>query len=342
MELCLKRRNEITLLLSKFRLIKSGIAAGFCQAGEDAANIKYFKQTGLNTVIACQGTWPPDSEPQNVNYVLDRCKRWSSAAKANNLHCFIAYAWQLQDPFFIYRHAVLEDGTVTKFVCPLDTDFWTNHITRVGKIIATLSLDPAMTVDGIVLDSELYGTESLPANQRDYSQQVCFCDNCKSLSLDEKKAALYTLAKSCLTEIRKINSHLVFGIYPTLTYSGPGSLGENWVRETIARAWGTIASPIVLFATDTYYVGGYKSIPDDAVELYKQQGIHIAYCAGYTLKSYTSGEIGINVYQSQRRAEGYWLFTMEQLWNPAIANELKQGTQAGYSQSISNANKRKR
>ena len=347
------------------------IRAGWLYADDDPSNAILMSQNGFNTVIVF---WSSFKEGDTWNDTIQKYTNWAAAGKNNNLHIFISFAWMPRISAhsflteFVYRHAVFADGTVSVAVCPLDTAFWTNHMNRVGKAIATLSIDPNLTIDGIFLDSELYGTEQKRIYERDYGLHACFCDHCFSEFLISKgytssqfprlgaskrqnwlqsngmskdyldflKARISSLAATFKSEIRQINPKLILGMYPTLT-SGYG-LGENWVRESIARAWGTVDFPMVLFATDTYYTGGYRRIPDNPINLYRQSGINIVYCAGYLLRLYGSNDLETNLYESARRADGYWIFQMSQLWKSSEVSKLYQGTPSMYLRSISNAN----
>ena len=266
------------------------------------------------------------------------------------------------------RPVVFADGTEGLFACPLDEYFWQQHLTNVAIRIAEISkVDLISVIDGIFLDMEMYRTEALAANKKNYSPTTCFCDDCfshfiqtrpewKNLPAVRKDRRESWLSQNGLLEdylayqtgrvevkarelkelVHAINPKMLFGVYPAITKT-------NWVQKALMRALGSESYPVISFSTDTY---GYPScwgaskIPSDIPQYFKEYDINGIYVAGYMFRKYTSSEIRTNIIQSRQRCQGYWLYKMPQLFESVIpaGEELGGGTQADYLQAIKNAN----
>ena len=329
-----------------------------------ASGVKYVNDTkyagvirsnGLNTVIAT-GDFHVRS---SFNGTLQQYRRWAQAAKREKLHLFISYSWQ-PSKSYSYRPVVYSDGTIGPAPCARDSQYWQNYLIYLGKVIAELSLEPNSQVDGIFLDCELAYSEDA---KKSYGRQTCFCDNCfsnflftKGYSGEQLPSVEYRqreswlrekelldeyflflekdveeLARKYEQELHRINPSFLIGMYPTIP--------NDWVLKAIARGFGTERFPVIHFATDSYYIGGHTSIPDKPVELYRKSGINNLYVAGFTLRSYRSDELEINLYESAKKCSGYWLFVMPMLWQPPSEGfELAGGTQQEYWQAIKKAN----
>lgn len=310
--------------------------AGWVHANEPPENIQLWLDMKLNTVIVGAGYYNPGTWVENPNstwnQTLLKWRNWAKAAKQAKLHCFIAFDWMLLGSTeMIYRKARTIDGTELQAVCPLDAIYWNNHIWRVSKAIAEMSLESDVRIDGIFLDNEWYGAEGLPQEQRDYATHTCFCEYCRKMQNYQKEDEIAILSAKCLNSIRKINPRLIMGMYPTLTYGN----SRNWVRETIAQEWGTPDFPMILFATDTYYG---KEKPVDPVSDYSVNGVYCVYAPGYTLRSYSHTHLANQLKRNLKQNYGYWLFRMEQLFDPQKYEALGDGTREDYIQVIKRAN----
>ena len=328
------------------------IRAGYLYAKDDTKYAALMHSNGINTVIAKANICHENA--------LEDYRRWARACKNEKLHLFIAYNWQPDPKTTVYRGAVYSDGTVGKAPCPRDHEYWQNYLIHFGKIIAELSNKPDLQVDGIFLDCELYGSEG---NKRQYGHHTCFCDDCFSSFLHSEgytdsripsigrgdreewlkkndllesyfaylKKDVESLAKRFEQEIHKINPSLIIGMYPT---------PNDWVLTENARGFGTVALPMIIFATDSYSSGGYHSIPDEPSKLYKNSGIYSRYVAGFLLRCYGNDGLGINLYNVAEKCSGYWIFKMPMLWEPPSNRHhmLADGNPDEYWQSTAKAN----
>jgi len=336
------------------------VRAGYLYNYNDTKYASVIRNHGFNTLIVKGWKF---HDPKDYAKTFGRYQRWGKAGKEHKLHVFIAYNWQPEKEVFSYRRVVFSDGASGVTVCPRDDKHWRNHVIRLGKDIAKLSLNPSVWIDGIFFDNEWYRSEGLPAKNRNYGRNSCFCDDCFSSFLFTKGYTGTTLPpigpeerqkwliKNNLIseyfkflkkeveryaflyeqELHKINPSLILGMYPT---------PFNWALRAIAHGFGTEAAPVMLFATDSYYKGGHEKIPKEPVKLYEKSGIHALYLAGFLFGKYGSNELGINLHNAAKKCDGYWLWKMTQLWQPQTGKiKLAAGSQAEYWQMISDVNK---
>jgi len=342
------------------------IRAGYLYYYDDVRYARSLQEAGMNTVLV-KG-WQFADRKQTENTLLSY-KKWALSCRRNGLHLFAAYNWQPQETVFQrYRPVVFADGREGLFVCPLDRMFWQEHLILHGMEIARLSLDPNGSIDGILLDLEMYRTEKEHAERKNYSPNACFCDFCFSTFLFAKGYTGFTLppvdkrdrsqwlaqkgwldqyrryleqqvsvlAHEYSRQVRLVNPRLLLAVYPHPSES-------NWVLRDLAKEFGTPEVPVVIFATHSYYVGGYQSIPSNQQQYLEGMGIDAVYVAGYLFRKYSSGQIEENLLESARRADGYWLFKMPQLWKQDLVGKNEQlagGSQADYWKAIRSANQK--
>ncbi len=335
---------------------KEKVRAGFVYTDDDPKYAALMSSKGLNTLII----WGEFHHKRYFEKTLAKYREWGLAAKQAKLHVFLAYILQPSSKSFSYRRAVYSDGTTEIAPCLRDDSYWDDYLTRMGKEIAKLSLVKDLQVDGLWLDCELYDS---PPKKYSY-REMCYCDNCfssflfanhysseqlpavdkdgrkqwlkqkKLLSsyLDFQEKEVESRARKLEQELHKINPNLIIGMYPT---------PADWARRGIARGLGTQEYPILLFATDSYYQGGHKSIPHNPTSRYKKAGIHAIYVAGYLFCRYGSNDLEDNMYEAARKCSGYWLFRMRMLWGQFGRNErLEDGSEKDYWESIARANAR--
>ena len=114
----------------------------------------------------------------------------------------------------------------------------------------------------------------------------------------------------------------------------------NRVLKSIARGLGTEESPMLLFATDSYYKGGHKRIPKEPSALYKRSGIDAFYVGGYLLRKYKSDILFVELPIAAEKCSGYWIYRLSLLWGkPREKEPLAGGSQLEYWQALSRANK---
>jgi len=342
-----------------------GIRAGYLYYYNNLRYAREMRYNGFNTLIV-KGYQFYLSQ---MDATLKAYQQWSLACREQGLHLIAAINWQPQEVVFANcRPVVFADGTEGLFACPLDEYFWQQHLTNVAIRIAEISkVDLISVIDGIFLDMEMYRTEALAANKKNYSPTTCFCDDCfshfiqtrpewKNLPAVRKDRRESWLSQNGLLEdylayqtgrvevkarelkelVHAINPKMLFGVYPAITKT-------NWVQKALMRALGSESYPVISFSTDTY---GYPScwgaskIPSDIPQYFKEYDINGIYVAGYMFRKYTSSEIRTNIIQSRQRCQGYWLYKMPQLFESVIpaGEELGGGTQADYLQAIKNAN----
>lgn len=320
--------------------------AGYLYYYSPVSKIDLVKKMGLNTVILkCWGFERIKDKPEIIKCI----KEWAVTAKDNNIHLFIAINWQPYPGADVsnYKNIVYDDGTEGIAVCPLDSKLWEERLYGTSLLIAELSAEPKMQIDGIFLDMEIYGTEKEPQIKRNYYYGTCdFSDLCFSQYLtykgysppqfplvekkgrkdwlNEKKLLddyfvylgnqLKDKAKDLLISIHKINPDFLIGIYPH-----PEK--DNWVQHSLAEGLSSEKLPLIVFGVHSYGYpkdkngDGYTFIPKDIKQQYKRDGINILYSAGYLLHRYESKALERNLNQSIKYWDGYWLFNLQQLWD---------------------------
>ncbi len=256
---------------------------------------------------------------------VEKALPWCREAKLQGMRCFLALNFNVDAEKAGLRQAVLEDGAVERYACPLDETFWRDHLLTGMMERAAVSDDPEMQVDGLWIDFELYSTRT---GQRYYTK-ACYCDYClgefcrhKGIGVpevefadrkqwladhgyaDEYQPFLGTRVEALATEVRETvhaqYPDFLLGFYPT---------PHNWSLLAVARAFSTERVPILLWATDTYGGGGASRVPDDWHTLYADQGINARYLAGLLLRCYSAKNLAANIYHATAKCDGYWLFT---------------------------------
>lgn len=280
------------------------------------------------------------------------------AKKHPGMHCFLAVNFNVNAEEEGLRQAVLADGRVEAYACPLEERFWREYLTKEMVQRAALSQVASLQVDGLWIDFELYSTVT---GQRYYTN-ACYCDYCMNefalaqgiripaLANDERRPWLeenglgeeYTqflqsrveqYATELREQIRRVNPNMLLGFYPT---------PSNWSLIGVARAFSTERLPIILWATDTYGGGGPNNVPDNWREQYEELGINARYCAGMLLRRYSAKNLAAYIYHTSARCDGYWLFTTYTLWTPEEQRSgdyyLAAGTAEEYWEAIARGN----
>lgn len=333
------------------------IRAGYLHVQHD--DIKYasfIRAHGLNTLIL-KGNL---HSKNGLKQVLDGYRRWARAAKKEDLHLFIAFNWQPGLRGWSYKPVVYSDGRRGIAPCPQDREYWDNYLRPLGKAIAMLSLESGLQVDGIHIDSELYGSRKRGFG--DYGKDICFCDRCFShfllakgysgpelppVGASERKKWLaeqglldsYFVflsqkvelhARNLEQELHRINPNLILGIYPT---------PRDWARKAVFRGFGTKEFPTVIFATDSYEGGGAARIPEYPRKFYAKKGINGVYSAGFLFRCYGADDLERELALASKQCSGYWLYHMSMLWGRFANHEsLPNGTELDYWQAIKKAN----
>jgi hypothetical protein len=281
------------------------------------------------------------------------------AKKHEGMHTFLAVNFSINAEQEGLRQAVLADGRVERYACPLEERFWEDHLLKGMLERAELGNDPTLQVDGLWIDFELYATVT---GQRYYTN-ACYCDYCmaefargKGIELPELanaerrpwlveqgRAEEYTqflqdrvqeLATDVREQVHAVNPNLLLGFYPT---------PHDWQLVGVARAFSTERLPIILWATDSYGGGGPDRVPDDWREQYEALGINARYCAGMLLRSYSAKNLAAYIYHTSAECDGYWLFTTYTLWKPEEERTgdyyLAAGTDEEYWQAIARGNR---
>ena len=96
------------------------------------------------------------------------------AKKHEGMHTFLAVNFSINAEQEGLRQAVLADGRVERYACPLEERFWEDHLLKGMLERAELGNDPTLQVDGLWIDFELYATVT---GQRYYTN-ACYCDYC--------------------------------------------------------------------------------------------------------------------------------------------------------------------
>ncbi|MEA3400505.1 MAG: hypothetical protein U9R79_04595 [Armatimonadota bacterium] len=280
------------------------------------------------------------------------------ARRHQGMHTFLALNFNVNAEEEGLRRAVLADGTVERYACPLEERFWREHLLPGMLERAELAADPELQVDGLWIDFELYSTIT---GQRYYTN-ACYCDHCfgefcrsKGIEMpdldyahrrpwleeqgytEEYQPFLGTrvegLAREVREQVHEMAPNLLLGFYPT---------PHNWSLEAVARAFSTQRLPIILWATDTYGGGGPDRVPDDWREHYEELGVNARYCAGMLLRRYSAKNLAAYIYHTSAECDGYWLFTAYTLWTPPEERSgdyyLAAGTAEQYWQAMERGN----
>lgn len=282
-----------------------------------------------------------------------------AARQHPGMHCFLALNFNVNAEQEGLRQAVLADGRVERYACPLEERFWREYLLPEMLERARLAADPDLQLDGLWIDFELYSTVT---GQRYYTN-ACYCDHCMALFAEHKGITLPALAndqragwlaehgyaqeyqlflgtrveqfaREVREQVHAVEPNLLLGFYPT---------PHDWSLMAVARAFSTPELPIILWATDTYGGGGPNNVPDNWRERYAAEGINARYCAGLLLRAYSAKNLAANIYYTAAKCDGYWLFTTYTLWKPVEEHTgdyyLAAGTPEEYWAAIRRANR---
>ncbi len=119
-----------------------------------------LKASGMNSMI--------------LKASVEKALPWCKEAKKQDMKCFLALNFNVNAEKEGFRQAVLQDGRVERYACPLDEGFWEDYLTPAMMERAAVADDPEMQVDGLWIDFELYSTVT---GQRYYTN-ACYCDHC--------------------------------------------------------------------------------------------------------------------------------------------------------------------
>ncbi len=319
--------------------------AGYLYYYNPVSKINLVKKLGLNTIIV--KCWRFNSA-KDKSETISSIRKWAKAAKDNDIHLFVAINWQ---PFpymdiLNYKKVVYEDGTEGVAVCPLDGLFGKDYISSISLLIAHLSIEPDIKIDGMFLDMEIYGSEKEPQVKKNYYEKRCgFSDVCFSQYLiykgydssqfplvdgkDRKKwlekenllddyfvflrKQIKKMSEDLRDSIHNVNPDFLIGMYPH-----PAK--NNWVQYPLAEGFNSDRLPLIVFGTHSYGYykdkngDGYTFIPKDIKQQYKEDGINSLYSAGYLFRKYDGKTLERNLKQSVKNWDGYWLFNLPQLW----------------------------
>jgi hypothetical protein len=338
-------------------IAKEKIRAGFLLAREDSKYASLMRSHGLNTVIAAATL----QKKEQFQATFKMYQQWAQTCKRENMHLFVSYWWQPDPKLSSYRRVIYSDGTSGIAPCPRDHEYWHTHLTHLGKVIAALSLESGLQIDGIFLDCELYGPET--GKKRHYGRHTCFCDDCFSSFLLAKgyegknlpairpgerekwlkenqlledyfgflEKDVESLAREFEQELHKVNPSLLIGMYPT---------PRDWVLQAMARGFGTGKMPMVIFATDTYKPRLISRMPTLPRQFYAKQNINAVYAAGFLLGYYGADTLEQQLLSATEKCSGYWLFSMQRLWHSSeVYGKLASGSRDEYWQVIDSANR---
>ena len=152
------KQSDTTVTKLPQWIAKEKIRSGYLYARNNTKYAALMRAHGLNTVIL-KG---PFQYKGRLADTLRKCRLWAQACKNEKLHLFLAYNWQPDLKSFSYRRVVYSNGASGIAPCPRDHKYWQSYLMPLGRIIAELSLESDLQVDGIFLDCELYdsGTPS--------------------------------------------------------------------------------------------------------------------------------------------------------------------------------------
>ena len=320
------------------------IRAAYFYGHRSVDKAELLERQGFNTMI--------------LKCPVDKAMPWAKEAKRLGMKCFFACNFSVDARKAKLRRAVLADGFVERYACPIEERFWRDHLGKTVMDAVGRSMQPDVEITGLWIDFELYHEQ----RARYYTTNACYCDHCFAEFLrsqgrgaprvapaerqtwlrgqevfDQYHPFLQSRVEALAAELRErihaANPRFLLGFYPT---------PKNWSLIGVARGLSTEAMPIIVWATDTYGGGGPTRVPDDWRESFAKQGIHARYCAGMLLRCYSATNLAAHLYLSSTKCDGYWLFTTYTLWTmPEKRGKvyyLASGTPEEYWAAIKEAN----
>jgi len=308
-------------------------------------------EAGFNTmhVQFCNGTGDFD--------------KWAQLAAQNGLH-FIASTWWSYPAHreeqhgtdcgigTRYRGFVNAAGRVhTRTVCPVDEQYWQDWIMPMFLDLAKLGKEYGL--DGITLDTELYGTAE-PEGGGSYGfyyfAGVCLCDHCfgdflASIKAEETPADIpreqryawlqkhgqvkayearlkdkvQVLARQIEQKIHAIDPNLLLGF---LNYYGTGDFFFNGLRDGLK----TPDRPVMIWTETPTYKMGYGPHVDEQYERFKAIG-DVIYIPGLWLEAHAPMSLSQQVHDLAMHSDGYWIYTQHKdlLVHPYILDQFRVG-----------------
>jgi len=338
-------KDEKYIQKAKEKLVNGNIRTGYVYYYNSPNLLPRLKNIGINTVIL--KCWKFENK-QEIENSLKRVRSWAREAKKHSINLIVAINWH---PYpFVDQLKIdkvkFNDGSFGEGSDPLDSNLWKNHITPVVIGFAKMSTNPETPIAGLMFDTEIYSDKKVPENRRNYpisksgfqekhlkrflkKEKITNSIDAitlKGTSLNMKYCdflinGLETKFDELRERVFEINKHFLFSIY-----YHPDE--KDWVRSTLARTLSTAQNPIIIFGIHSYgyYLNdegdSWQCIPKNIEKTYKSQGIECRYVAGFLLRKFSSERLKINLAMSKKRASGFWIFRIHDLWTQKDAKNL--------------------
>ncbi len=287
-----------------------------------------LKAAGINALVLKAG--------------VEKARPWCREAKLQGMRCFLALNFNVDAEKAGLRQAVLENGAVERYACPLDERFWREHLTPAMMERAAVADDPEMQVDGLWIDFELYSTRTgqrCPRGRVRRPQTVAgrprLRGRVSAIPRRAGRGAGHRSARNRSCEIPEFPAGLLPHSAQLVTAGGGARFLHRAGADTSLGH-----RQILLWATDTYGGGGADRVPDDWRALYADQGINARYLAGLLLRCYSAKNLAANIYHATAKCDGYWLFTTYTLEAEEQKGDyhLAEGTPDDYWDALRVAN----
>jgi len=347
------------------RLEREGVRAISAAVGSDDQGGQIV-QTGLNTLLRwaymLQGATarkvPPGEDfvaESDIAGRLGGVLREANLARKYNL-VYVPNIWFHTDslPFMTnneYRRCVSLHGTRCRITpCPVDEGYWDRLMLPLLKMLAEIEKKAGCS-GGAALDLEFYtGDFSGGFCYNKTAVQGCYCDHCfgeflksrgeqfRSKDFELTKRADYIRqnyslrdyldfqelqveqkVRSVADRVRKIKPDFMLGMLP---------FRLNWYLKGVARGMSAPGLPVLIFS-EREYSRGFNARTAESVAWLRKEGIPARLIGGLMIGAYTGMGMGAKAAELACRADGYWLYHGQVLYNPN-ARILPRGKHSEY------------
>lgn len=288
--------------------------------------LRQLREHGINTALV-----------KDVGYVVPEnlWRDWARIAQQEKIHLFpvlnFAGRVELQELSGQYRLYVDSSGrSHSKTPCPLDEAYWRASFGKRWLQLARLSTRAPLA--GMILDTEIYGGDI-----RIYDN-ICVCDACWqrfvqahaiTQRIAQERRGGFLTQQTLTTRYMEFQQHALIAFLQQFRQDAaainpafqPGIMAykPTWFYQAMIQGLGSATNPLLVFSETSYPVGYTPHIQAERAAIIGQAGQNAPTIArhipGLWLSRFFPEDLPSQLYALATHSDGYWLFTVANLWD---------------------------
>ena len=318
-----------------------------------AQQLRQLRAHGINTALV-----------KDVGYVVPESlwRDWARIAQQEKIRLFpvlnFAGRVELQELSGQYRPYVDSSGrSHSKTPCPLDEAYW--HASFGKRWLQLARLSTRAPLAGMILDTEMYGGDI-----RIYGD-ICVCDACWHRFVEahaitqriaQERRGSFLRQQALTTRYMEFQQHALIAFLQQFRQDAaainpafqPGIMAykPTWFYQAMIQGLGSAANPLLVFSETSYTVGYTPHIQAERAAIVRKAAQNAPTIArhipGLWLSRFFPEELPSQLYALATHSDGYWLFTVANLWDATAktseAPELQAAPDA-YWNALQTANR---